>query len=225
MFSIVQRKDRLSGGTAPQDGTGRLPGKPEQNAVPMKGDTMAITRAGNGFPTPVDKHHIFSVHTAVPSNLYAESGMKPGNLQNTSEKKLGYTDESYTAAVDNGSYKNFVHDSAGYGLAQWTYWSRKEAMLAFHQAKGASIGDALTQAEFLYKELSGSFPAVLKVLKTAASIRRLPTPCYCSLRNRGTRAKPSGRNGRAMARSTKPFTGKKALATGNPYIKEKMVRP
>ena len=67
MFSIVQRKDRLSGGTAPQDGTGRLPGKPEQNAVPMKGDTMAITRAGNGFPTPVDKHHIFSVHTAVPS--------------------------------------------------------------------------------------------------------------------------------------------------------------
>ena len=67
MFSIVQRKDRLSGGTAPQDRTGRLPGKPEQNAVPMKGDTMAITRAGNGFPTPVDKHHIFSVHTAVPS--------------------------------------------------------------------------------------------------------------------------------------------------------------
>lgn len=142
-------------------------------------------------------------------NLYAESGMKPGNLQNSSEKKLGLTDEAYTAAVDSGNYKNFVHDSAGYGLAQWTYWSRKEAMLAFHQAKGASIGDALTQAEFLYKELSGSFPAVLKVLKTAASIRRLPTPCYCSLRNRGTRAKPSGRNGRATARSTKPFTRKK----------------
>ena len=51
----------------PPDDAGRLPGKPEQNAVPMKGDTMAITRAGNGFPTPVDKHHIFSVHTAVPS--------------------------------------------------------------------------------------------------------------------------------------------------------------
>ena len=104
-------------------------------------------------------------------NLYAESGMNPKNLQNSSEKKLGLTDEAYTAAVDNGNYKNFVHDSAGYGLAQWTYWSRKEAMLAFHQAKGVSIGDALTQAEFLYKELSESFPAVLKVLKTAASIR------------------------------------------------------
>ena len=90
-------------------------------------------------------------------NLYAESGMKPGNLQNSSEKKLGLTDEAYTAAVDSGNYKNFVHDSAGYGLAQWTYWSRKEAMLAFHQAKGASIGDALTQAEFLYKELSEGY--------------------------------------------------------------------
>lgn len=104
-------------------------------------------------------------------NLYAESGMKPGNLQNSSEKKLGLTDEAYTAAVNSGNYKNFVHDSAGYGLAQWTYWSRKEAMLAFHQAKGASIGDALTQAEFLYKELSEGYKSVLSVLKTAASIR------------------------------------------------------
>lgn len=104
-------------------------------------------------------------------NLYAESGMNPKNLQNSFEKKLGFTDEGYTAAVDSGSYKNFVHDGAGYGLHQCTYWSRKEAMLAFHQAKGASIGDALTQAEFIYKELSESFPAVLKVLKTAASVR------------------------------------------------------
>ena len=28
---------------------------------------MAIARAGNGFPPPADKHHILSVHTAVPS--------------------------------------------------------------------------------------------------------------------------------------------------------------
>ena len=105
-------------------------------------------------------------------NLYAESRMNPKNLQNSFEKKLGFTDESYTAAVDNGSYKDFVHDGAGYGLHQCTFWSRKQAMLAFHQAKGVSIGDTLTQAEFIYKELSESFPAVLKVLKTAASIDR-----------------------------------------------------
>ena len=67
VFSIVQRKDRTSGGTAPPDDAGRLPGKPEQNAVPTKGDIMAIARAGNGFPPPADKHHILYVHTAVPS--------------------------------------------------------------------------------------------------------------------------------------------------------------
>ena len=33
-------------------------------------------------------------------NLYAESRMNPKNLQNSFEKKLGFTDESYTAAVD-----------------------------------------------------------------------------------------------------------------------------
>lgn len=104
-------------------------------------------------------------------NLYAESRMNPKNLQDSFEEKLGFTDESYTAAVDSGSYKNFVHDGAGYGLHQCTFWSRKEAMLAFHRAKGVSIGDTLTQAEFIYKELSGSFPAVLKALKTATSIR------------------------------------------------------
>ena len=71
VFSIVQRKDRPSHGTAWQGfltgGAGRLPGKPEQNAVPMKGDIMAIARAGNRFPASADKHHILSVHTAVPS--------------------------------------------------------------------------------------------------------------------------------------------------------------
>ena len=46
-------------------------------------------------------------------NLFAESGLNPKNLQNTYEKKLGYTDVTYTAAVDNGKYTNFVRDSAG----------------------------------------------------------------------------------------------------------------
>ena len=48
----------------------------------------------------------------IMGNMYAESALNPKNLQNTYEKKLGYTDESYTAAVDNGSYTNFVKDSA-----------------------------------------------------------------------------------------------------------------
>ena len=78
-------------------------------------------------------------------NLFAESGLNPHNLQNTYEKKLGYTDDDYTDAVDSGKYTGFVHDSAGYGLAQWTFWSRKEALLNYVKAAGASIGDLETQ--------------------------------------------------------------------------------
>lgn len=104
-------------------------------------------------------------------NIYAESGLNPKNLQNTYEKKLGYTDATYTIAVDNGTYKNFVKDGAGYGLCQWTYWTRKQALYAFCKAIGASIGDLNAQLRFLMKELTESFKSVLGVLITTTSVR------------------------------------------------------
>ena len=103
-------------------------------------------------------------------NLEAESALNPQNLQNSYEKSLGFTDESYTKAVDNGTYANFVKDCAGYGLAQWTYWTRKQALLSYAQACGKSIGDLDMQLDFLLKELSESYPAVLKTLKTTDNI-------------------------------------------------------
>lgn len=105
-------------------------------------------------------------------NLYAESGLRPNNLQNSYEKSLGMTDESYTAAVDNGSYTNFVRDSAGYGLAQWTYWSRKQALKEFADWLNLSIGDLTMQLEFLWKELyEGYSTSVLAVLKSAKTVK------------------------------------------------------
>lgn len=103
-------------------------------------------------------------------NLYAESGLNPQNLQNSFEKKLGYTDTTYTQAVDNGTYSNFVRDSAGYGLAQWTYWSRKQNLLNYIQGKKLSIGDLEGQLDFLYQELSTSYPTVLTSLKNATTV-------------------------------------------------------
>lgn len=108
---------------------------------------------------------------ALMGHLYAESGLNPRNLQNSYEKSLGYTDDTYTAAVDSGKYAGFVRDSAGYGLAQWTYWSRKEALLAYAKAAGASVGDLETQLGFLRKELAESYPSVLAALKSAKSVR------------------------------------------------------
>lgn len=103
-------------------------------------------------------------------NLNAESALKSNNLQDSYERSLGYSDATYTAAVDNGTYTNFVKDAAGYGLAQWTYWSRKQAMLTYHQNKKKSIGDLQTQLEFLVKELSESYKGVWSDLKNATSV-------------------------------------------------------
>jgi len=104
-------------------------------------------------------------------NLHAESAFAPNNLQNTYSKKLGMTDAEYTAAVDSGAYTNFVRDSAGYGLAQWTYWSRKEGLLTFAKAAGKSIGDLGMQLDFLWKELSEGYTSVLRALRNAKTVR------------------------------------------------------
>ena len=104
-------------------------------------------------------------------NLYAESGLKSTNLQNSYEKKLGYTDQTYTKAVDSGEYQNFIKDAAGYGLAQWTYWTRKRDLLTFAQRKKKSIGDEQMQLEYLMDELARHFRPVLATLRDAQSVK------------------------------------------------------
>lgn len=103
-------------------------------------------------------------------NLKAESGNISTNLQNTGEKKLGMTDAEYTSAVDSGKYTNFVRDGQGYGLAQWTYWSRKQNLLDFAKSAGKSIGDEDMQIAFLLKEIKG-YTKVWNVLLSAKSVK------------------------------------------------------
>lgn len=105
-------------------------------------------------------------------NLYCESGLNSKNLENTGNKKLGMTDDEYTAAVDNGLYTKdqFVYDSFGYGIFQHTYWSRKKALYEFAKSKNKSIGDLEMQLEFLFKELNASYKSLLDTLKNAKSV-------------------------------------------------------
>ncbi len=103
-------------------------------------------------------------------NLYAESGLDPCNLQNSYNKSLDMTDAQYTAAVDDGSYGDFVKDKAGYGLAQWTYHTRKQALFDYAKKAGASIGSLDMQLAFLWDELQG-YKTVINALKSAGSVR------------------------------------------------------
>lgn len=115
----------------------------------------------------------FSIYgiAALMGNLFAESGLDPKNLQNSCEKRLNYTDAEYTAAVDNGTYKNFTYDGAGYGLPQFTFPSRKEAFYKYAKAAGKSIGDLETQLLFMVKEMKKDFKSVYSALKTASDVK------------------------------------------------------
>ena len=106
-------------------------------------------------------------------NLDAESALRPNNLQDTYSRSLGLSDTEYTAKVDNGTYTNFVRDSAGYGLAQWTYWSRKENLLNYAKSKKKSIGDLEMQLEFLVQELKTSYKnSVYNILVNATTVQQ-----------------------------------------------------
>lgn len=104
-------------------------------------------------------------------NAYGESACKSNNLQNTGNNKLGMTDEAYTEAVDCGSYTNFAKDSHGYGLFQWTYHTRKAALLAFAQAAKKTIADWQMQLDFTDKELREGYKSLRQLLQSTTSIQ------------------------------------------------------
>ena len=104
-------------------------------------------------------------------NLKAESDLDPENLQNSFEGRLGYNDSGYTSAVDFGSYAHFADDGAGYGLAQWTYPTRKAALLEFAKAQKKSVGDLDMQIDFLLRELQTDYAALFRQLCTESDVR------------------------------------------------------
>ena len=97
-----------------------------------------------------------SAIAGVLANLKCESNYKSTNLQNTGNLKLGITDEEYTRRVDSGEInrEDFIHDSFGYGLCQWTFYTRKNALLDYAKSNSKSIGDLYTQLDFMLREIA-----------------------------------------------------------------------
>lgn len=112
---------------------------------------------------------------AVLANMHAESACRPGNLQNSGNARLKMTDAEYTDAVDNGTYTKFATDSRGYGLCQWTYHTRKAALLKLAQSRGVSIADIGTQVDFMIAEMSTSklLPKIKNAADVAEATRRM----------------------------------------------------
>lgn len=98
------------------------------------------------------------------ANILHESNGRPENVENT----CPISDEDYTRGVDDGSYTNFAHDRYGYGLCQWTYYSRKEGLLKYAKEHGVSIADADMQFQFMARELRESYAYVWNTLITTS---------------------------------------------------------
>lgn len=101
-------------------------------------------------------------------NMNAESAMRANNAQDGMTK---LSDAEYTAGVDNGTYTNFVRDAVGYGLCQWTYWTRKQELYNFARAKGVSIGNEAMQVDFAVQEIKKGYPDLWKFLCTTDNVQ------------------------------------------------------
>lgn len=113
---------------------------------------------------------------ALMGNLQAESGLCPYRLQG--DFTNGWTTSiNYTARVDSGAisrydFANNGPNGGGYGLAQWTYYTRKYGLYDMWKSGGySSIGSIELACDYLWLELSRDYVGVLSVLKTCTSIR------------------------------------------------------
>ena len=91
-------------------------------------------------------------------NLEAESGLTSCIYQTSYRAKLGnISNQEYCNRVNKGTYsaKSFIHDSVGFGLAQWTFWSLKQELLETCKGK---IGDLNCQLTYLVKSLKKEGP-------------------------------------------------------------------
>lgn len=108
-------------------------------------------------------------------NLQAESGLCPFRLQGDFSEGYAASLE-YTAKVDSGeiSEEDFVNNGpggGGYGLAQWTYPPRKQALYALYKTGYQSIGDIGLALDYLGTEMQGEYSGVFAVLQNASSVR------------------------------------------------------
>ncbi|MBO5715004.1 MAG: hypothetical protein J6S23_01260 [Clostridia bacterium] len=114
---------------------------------------------------------------ALMGNLQAESGLYPDRVQG--DVPYSSYSQEYTADVDSGviSEYDFVYNGpngGGYGLAQWTYYTRKQKLYDLWQSNKSyykSIGSVQLALDYLILELQTSFKDVWDTLKETPNIR------------------------------------------------------
>jgi peptidoglycan hydrolase-like protein with peptidoglycan-binding domain len=80
--------------------------------------------------------------------------------------------KAYVNAIENGTSDRyrFSNDQKGFGLAQWTYYSRKDMLWEVWKHSGKRIDDVGLQVDFAMRELQGGHSGLLSFLKTTEAI-------------------------------------------------------
>lgn len=105
---------------------------------------------------------------AVMGNLQAESGNEAVRLEGDFDPSRRVS-KAYAESVDSGkkTRSTYTYDERGWGLAQWTFWSRKQGLYDLCKAAGKSIGDETCQVQWLFEELKAAkYASLLALLKT-----------------------------------------------------------
>lgn len=105
-------------------------------------------------------------------NWECESGCEPYRLQGDYQASRAIS-KAYVNAIENGTQdrERFANDQKGFGLAQWTYYSRKDMLWEVWKHSGKRIDDVGLQVDFAMRELQGEYSGLLSFLKTTNDIQ------------------------------------------------------
>lgn len=106
---------------------------------------------------------------ALMGNWDCESGCESCRVQGDFNLERAVS-RAYADRVDNGitTADTFCHDAKGWGLAQWTWWTRKSRLLQFCRNRSISIANEEAQVDFAAKELAEEFVGVYNTLRSVA---------------------------------------------------------
>lgn len=98
-------------------------------------------------------------------NMMCESGLEANRLQGDFNP-FRTVSKSYTQRVMSFELSRdaFAKDSRGYGLCQWTYYSRKYALYDFWKQSGKSLDDPIMQCQFAVAELKENYRSLWEEL-------------------------------------------------------------
>jgi len=121
---------------------------------------------------------------SMMGNMQCESGLEAGRVQGDFSS-FRTVSKSYVARVTNRSISKdeFCRDGLGFGLCQWTFHSRKRALLEWWEQSGKALDDPVMQCEFAVAELKKDYRNLWNELCTSHQLYTL-TKMICEIYER-----------------------------------------